>query len=558
VVLVLSGSAWGGAFNVSTVAELRVTLTEAQANGEDDTINLAAGTYSVSSVLTYSSSENHSLELAGAGQETCILDGGDTTQILTMNTAQDNADVTLRNLTLQNGSTPENGGALNVAVDGADVTLQDCNIADSETTGDESVGGGAVCSSETGTVTVESCGIYRNRSGSNVGGLYVATSSGTGCIVDCTFEDNTVNNIGGSEYFGDGGGAMFYSGGISTGHISGNTFTGNSASGGSNPDGGGLMTYQLGAGSALTLDQNLFDGNTAGLDGGGCILRFNNTGNEITVTNNIFRNNETTERSGAGAFLYMNEADLTYSGNTHTNNIAHGTVMGRGAGAEIEHHNGVGLITGNRFTSNQAGTNGGGLSVPCETATLTITKNIFDSNTAGNVGGGLSYSTISGSLTLSRNTWYGNEASSDGGGGYIYLEDDAATNTIRNNILWNDTPNELAGTSAAGPADLTMTYSDAEGSTGEDWFGTGCIAEDPLFVDPGKGNFGLSKGSPCIDTGDIASPPDPDGSRADMGAVPYGESDGEGVTVSGVYMLAFMWKFLSPNNKLKHRDVFKN
>ncbi|MFO7971367.1 MAG: right-handed parallel beta-helix repeat-containing protein [Desulfobacterales bacterium] len=520
------------AFNVSTTAELQSALTQAQDNGKNDVINLAEGTYNVTTMLTYTSSENNSLELVGAGRDTCILDGGSATQILSINTTQDDSDVRISNLTLQNGATIQNGGALNVEVQSADVVLQNCQIMDSKVTGEESVGGGAVCISETGTVTLQFCGFYRNLSESNVGGLYVGTLSGTGRITNCVFEDNSVNNTGGREYFGDAGGAMFYSDGASYGDISNNTFINNTASGGSNPDGGGLMTYQLGAGSSLTLDNNLFQDNTAGLGGGGCILRFNNTDNLVQVTDNTFEGNVTTTGSGAGVFLYINEAELTYSGNTHVNNIAQGEIEGRGGGAEINHKNGEGLITGNTFTSNQAGDNGGGLSVPCETTTMTITANIFNANTAANAGGGLSYSTVSGSLTLSRNTWYDNQAS-EGGGVYVYMDQNTAENILKNNILWNDAPNEIAAASASGPAELIMTYSDVEDGTGKTWFGTGCIEADPLFTDPSNGDFSLSWAnapvaddtkSPCIDAGDPSSPPDPDGSRADMGAVPYGVS----------------------------------
>jgi len=61
--------------------------------------------------------------------------------------------------------------------------------------------------------------------------------------------------------------------------------------------------------------------------------------------------------------------------------------------------------------------------------------------------------------------------------------------------------------------------------------GTGNIDVDPQFVNPtaGDGNaydglladWSLQETSPCIDTGDPSSPPDPDGTIADMGALYY-------------------------------------
>jgi hypothetical protein len=79
----------------------------------------------------------------------------------------------------------------------------------------------------------------------------------------------------------------------------------------------------------------------------------------------------------------------------------------------------------------------------------------------------------------------------------------------------------------SGASSTIVTYSDIEGGIGEPWFGTGCIDQDPFFLDPVSGDFHLtwdnfpvpdSTRSPCIDSGDPASPQDPDSTRADMGA----------------------------------------
>jgi hypothetical protein len=60
-------------------------------------------------------------------------------------------------------------------------------------------------------------------------------------------------------------------------------------------------------------------------------------------------------------------------------------------------------------------------------------------------------------------------------------------------------------------------YSNIEGGQP----GVGNIAIDPLFLAPVGGNYHLTSLSPCINSGNPALPPDPDGSRADMGAFPY-------------------------------------
>lgn len=56
--------------------------------------------------------------------------------------------------------------------------------------------------------------------------------------------------------------------------------------------------------------------------------------------------------------------------------------------------------------------------------------------------------------------------------------------------------------------------------------GVGNITDDPMFVEPAFDDFNLVWGSPCIDAGDPASPPDPDGTVVDMGALYYDQGGG--------------------------------
>ncbi len=111
-------------------------------------------------------------------------------------------------------------------------------------------------------------------------------------------------------------------------------------------------------------------------------------------------------------------------------------------------------------------------------------------------------------------------------GGAFYCSDLGGAPIITNCIFWDDQSlynYEIWATSSTYPT--VVTYSNVQDGSSQYWFGTGCIEDNPLFVDPENKNFHLGLGSPCIDTGDPNSPPDPDGSVADMGVFYYEEME---------------------------------
>jgi len=95
---------------------------------------------------------------------------------------------------------------------------------------------------------------------------------------------------------------------------------------------------------------------------------------------------------------------------------------------------------------------------------------------------------------------------------------------ITNSVLWGGD----AVQSDFAPTNFTIVYSDIS----EAWSGTGNFNSDPLFADAAARNFHLQSGSPCINTGDPASPNDPDSSRADVGVFPFDAASASGLFVS--------------------------
>ncbi|NOZ07607.1 MAG: T9SS type A sorting domain-containing protein [FCB group bacterium] len=124
-----------------------------------------------------------------------------------------------------------------------------------------------------------------------------------------------------------------------------------------------------------------------------------------------------------------------------------------------------------------------------------------------------------------------NNASGHGGGVYC----SSSSPSVYNSILWNNTPQAIYFYEHGGPNAVTVGYSDIQGgpggvvinNNGSVNFGSGNtnLDEDPLFILPGS-DYNLQLGSPCINSGDPLSPPDPDGTITDMGALYFEESFG--------------------------------
>jgi len=81
--------------------------------------------------------------------------------------------------------------------------------------------------------------------------------------------------------------------------------------------------------------------------------------------------------------------------------------------------------------------------------------------------------------------------------------------------------NNRWGVLSSGLNDPVIRYCNVAGNRVDDYVdcaaGEGSFSEDPGFVDARLKDYHLTGNSPCIDSGDPASPRDPDGTRADVG-----------------------------------------
>ncbi len=463
--LAVSLSVFAGNFTVNNIAQFQAALITASANGQNDTINVMAGTYNVNPVLTYSSSENYSILIRGIGSP--ILDGGGTRQIMLLSTSASGGDIIIYGLTIRNGRA-DYGGGLNISTQGADIGLYGSIISDNTA---NFVAGGVNLFSNTGNITVNGCSFSRNTSPNTsgypygtAGGLFIQTdgSSTVITLTSCIFGDNSAQR-----------------------------------------DAAGAMLYPLGSGSRVIVENNSFIDNTAREAGGGCWIR--GPGGSTTVIysyNNLYGNSTTVAGSGGGTYIQIASGSITLFNNSHIGNSS----VWQGGGLWIEHSGGTMNIFRNRFTNNTSGESGGGANIFLESGTVKLYQNVFNKNVTSGPGGGLNFSTTSGRIVIFNNTFYSNR-SADGGDVNVYFDNSSSSCSFFNNILYNSSQPAIT---YSGMQTVIARYSDIKGGTGQLWFGTGCIDKFPFFSDTATGDFHLQDSihcsdprySPCIDAGD--------------------------------------------------------
>ncbi len=246
-------------FNVPTDMSLQDALNTAESNGEADTINIASGTYNISSTIEAEITDNHPITIkAEDPNNKPILDGGGTTQIMDIRTSgtDANADITIEGIVFRNGVADNDGfgnsagGSLYLLADDADITLKNCEFINNEA---NDYGGGAFLSTGANT-EVTKC-VFKGNSATTYGGggIYAGSLGGSFTFTNNVVYDNEAGNWGGGvELYLYGGGTI---------NVINNSFSKNEAD-----SGGGIDIFLDGEtsdNSTVNLYNNIVWDNTA-------------------------------------------------------------------------------------------------------------------------------------------------------------------------------------------------------------------------------------------------------------------------------------------------------
>ncbi|MEG1191890.1 MAG: Ig-like domain-containing protein [Clostridia bacterium] len=284
-----------------------------------DTVNMTRGKMSTN-LPAVTTTIDKDLTLVGAGKALTVIDGGHTdgTTGHQLFQIQGTANVTIKDMTLQNGYCEQIGGAVSVA-EGATLTASDCafdanvnalhygsavaangtfNATNCAFTGNQSIaqglGGAVAASGPKARLALKGCTFVGNSAtGQNgvAGAVYLndGTGAAASSVMDCTFTDNTSSANAGAIYMDNGARAS----------IENTTFARNAG-----VNGGAIYTA---AGAPVTITRCTFDGNTAtnGNGGGGTYHS-----GLATIASCVYQNNATigTSGKGGGAIVFGSAA----------------------------------------------------------------------------------------------------------------------------------------------------------------------------------------------------------------------------------------------------------
>jgi hypothetical protein len=521
-----------------------VLQANADAGSEDDTIQLQAGTYTLTIRNTGGhhemaglegdlniTSTAHRLIIQGAGSSGANATIVDASQLQdrVFQIVNAGTQVVVQDLVIQGGLAQDDGsnGALAGTTDalgggllnnGGNVTLDDVVLQNNVARGGDAAvlrapghnarGGGIY--STGGALTIAGATIAHNqalggRGGDHDGILYAGNGGSAG--------GGALSATGGSLNISD----SMITGNRATGGQGGNgsgytTFGGANGGGGGYVQGGGL--YVNGGSLTIatsTIASNQGSGGPAGLYGdigvgyGGGV--YNNSRSTLTVSDSTLSGNTAPGGLGYGGGIYNSDlstltvSDSTLSGNsagllgggvyssgtvTVSNSTLSGNSAGIGGGGGIfNEYNGTLTVSNSTLSGNSAG-GGGGIS---NSGTLTVSNSTLSGNSAGGIAGGIStggtHSVTLTNVTLTANRC-GSGVSIHGGGLYVPTGAPVLHNTL------------IAG-----------NFKGATGTTRDDVYGALNPGGDYNLIGDATGMTGLSNGVHGNLVGSAAAPLDP-------------------------------------------------
>jgi hypothetical protein len=460
--------------------------TGAGAPGEADIIDLQTDVM-LSSLLPQVVSE---ITLNGNDH---FIDGASSFRVLNVSNS---GDLTLNDVTIQNGSAPSGGGIYN----GGTVTVNNSTISGNYAS---SFGGGGIFN-RSGTVTVNNSTLSGNLAFEFGGGIYNRFGS------TMTVSNSIISGNRSSGYYsyGSEGGGIFNYGTMT---VSSSTLSYNRAGYGG---GGGICNR-----GTMTVSSSTLSGNTAEDNGGGGI--YNN--GTMTVSNSTLSGN-TADGGGISDYIagfgggIRNSGTMTVNNSTISDNYAGSTYSYGSFGGGI-YNRGTMTVSSSTISGNWARnssydydryTLGGGIA---NSGTVTVTNSTLSGNSA-NFGGGIFNGGIFGgtgsTATFSNSTLSGNSAFGGADGGGIF-NDTGNTATFSNSIVANSL---FASGECAGITPPTFTYSLVEDGScsvtdGIDGNKTGDPQLGPLADNGGPTltHTPNSASSPVVDTGSNALVP---------------------------------------------------
>ncbi|MBF2000098.1 MAG: DUF4347 domain-containing protein [Synechococcales cyanobacterium M58_A2018_015] len=431
------------------------------------------------------------LTIDGSGAPNLTISGNNASRVMFVE--KNGLNLTLRNLTIANGNTRDEGGGVQVRM--------------------------------FSNITVENCRFLNNKGG--VGGAIRIGYGGKGTILNSVFENNDGTSLRSPQ---SGGAIATYGGGGPGGQgflvVRDCRFTNNRG-----VNGGAIYNLLM----PMTVENSVFLNNSsAGHIGGGAVFTDGGNpvgpgttrGGTITVRGSWFEGNRTAGEGGA-LFLYGYKDKILLENSTVINNAATPDANGRARGGGLRANSEL-TIRNVTFANNTSAKQGGGLWLDGNLPMNIINTTISGNRATQDAGGGIFLNTRTPNVNITNATIVNNSAGRASGG--LWMNLDASKRTrLSNSIMANNT--------AGDPKQHQIGYAPIDGGGNLEFPGplkhARRVARSSIIADPKLGSLQnmngrlvhpLLAGSPAINAGRSSTAPPTDkrgvqrDARPDIGA----------------------------------------